>query len=252
MSLKTSDKIIAIIGVIILIGAGVGIYLYWVSDEDTKEPMDEGDMIKVYNIKYEPKSTPIEPRTTYNIKPKLIGIQTDNYEIVVDQQNIKIIYFTFDYVDNHAGILKKWVRTIGADTLTVTVKDADGKIVGSKSLKGDQKRNTTIPVNIDKLISLEPIEAETQEDAEYILEDRYIDYSETYTVEVSLKTGLWGRFREWLGSDSYGLEVTCEYYDYTLEEPEDGNPGDDEDNPPTGSNTGTGIYTSTNFPLTKL
>lgn len=253
MSLKTSDKIIAIIGVIILIAAGIGIYLYAIAEDESKEPMDEGEKINFFNINYKPKSMPVEPYDTYPIKPKLIGTRTITKEVEVDQQNIKSIKFVFDYVDNKAGFLNTFARGIGADTLTVTVRNEDGEPVGSISLKGDQKRNDTIEVTINKMILLEPIEAEDIEDAQYILEERFIDYKETYTVTVSLRAGLWGRIREILGQDSYGFEIICDYYDYTLEPVEnDDNPGDDEDNPPTGGNIGTGIFASTNFPLTKL
>jgi len=254
MSLEKTDKIIAIIGVIILIGAGIGIYLYWVSDEETEEPMDGGEMTNFFNINYEPKSSTVEDYKKHSIRPKLIGKSTKNIEVTVSQQNIKSITFVVDYVDNKKGLVLGFPPKIGADTLAVTVRDGDGNIIDSqKTIKGNTKKNATIYAEIGSQISLEPIEAETEDDALYILENRYVDYQETYTVTVTLKVGLWGKFRELLGQDSFGLEITCEYYDYTLEPQEkENNPGDDDDNQTTGGNTGTGIYTSTNFPLTKL
>ena len=164
------------------------------------------------------------------------------------------IKFVIDYVDNKKGLVLGFLPNIGADTLTVTVKDGDGNIIDSKkTIKGNTKKNATIFAEIGSQISLEPIEAEDIEDALYILEGRYVDYQETYTVKATLKAGIWGRFRELLRQDSFGLEVTCEYYVYTPEPPEEeNNPGNDDDNQTSGGNTGTGIYASTNFPLAKL
>lgn len=253
MSLKTSDKIIAIIGVIILIGAGIGIYLYAISEEEPEEPEDKGDLIEVFNIKYEPESMSIKPYDSYNIKPKLIGTSTQSIDIDVDKQNVKSIKIIVDYEDNKKGFLfGRIAKSIGADTLTVSVRNQDGELVGSKQLKGDMKRNTTIEVTVDKMILLEQIEAEDIEEAKFILEERYIDHKQTYTVTFSLKAGLWGRFRELLGQDSYGLEVIYEYYHYELESVEKGDNNPDEDTPSIGGNIGTGIFSSTNFPLTKL
>ena len=65
MSLQKTDKIIAIIGVIILICAGVGIYLYSLADEEPEEPMDGGELTKFFNINYEAKSSTVEGYEKY-------------------------------------------------------------------------------------------------------------------------------------------------------------------------------------------
>lgn len=223
MSLKKSDKIIAIIGVIILIGAGVGIYLYATTEEEPEEPTKEGDEIKTFDVVYEEISMPIYPdNTDYTIKPSLIG-EASWVGNVVDfpQKNLKSININVSYHDNKAGIFWRIgkIRSIGADTLTIIVSDSQDNEIGREPIKGDG--NATIPIDIGSLISLEPIEAEDILEAYDILEERFIDYEESYKIRITLKTALWGKLRELLGKDGFKLEVTLTSFEYYLEPSEE-------------------------------
>jgi len=82
-----------------------------------------------------------------------------------------------------------------------------------------------------------------------ILEERYIDYSETFTIHISLKTGLWGKIRELIGRDNFILDITYSYYDYHIMEKVNGDDSDgDGDMPPTGENQGSQTWSPMAYP----
>ena len=252
MSLKKSDKIIAIIGVIILIGAGMGIFLYATTDEETDEPKDDQTGVDYYNIDYEPQDFDIMPLESKSIKPKLFGEKTESFEVEVDHQNIKSIKFFIEYNDNKKGILfGKMLTSIGADTLTVQIKDCEGNVIEGCpiSIKGDSKKNKTVEISLGNIISLEPIEADSMSEAKSILKEKYVDFKETYTIKVSIKSPLWMKFRELLGQDTYKVEVTGQYYDYMIVEPEEPEePEDDEGDNGETVYGNVGMYASTVLP----
>lgn len=247
MSLKKSDKIIAIVGVIILIVAAVGIFLY--TGEEEEEPTKPGEEKTIFEVVYEeiPMSA-LPDNQEYSIKPKIIG--TASYEGVVEisEQNLKSVEIFVEYSDNKVGIFSMIGRLkfIGADTLTISVYDSQETEVGRESIKGSG--NVTIPIDVDgSMISLEPIEAEDITEARDILEERYVDYHETYIIHITLKTGLWGKIREILSRDNFVLEVTYTYYDYAVVEKI---PGDDDGYtfPPIGDEAGSQTYSQLAFP----
>ncbi len=247
MTLKKSDKIIAVIGVIILIVAAVGIYLYAGAEEKVDMPKEEEKTF--FEIQYEERSMAAMPdNQDYSIKPKLLRSGTYEGIVEISQQNLKSVDVFVDYSDNKVGFFPRLhiIRSIGADTITITVYDSQDNELGRERIKGDG--NITIPVKSDaSMISMEPIEADDLMEATSLLEERYIDYSETYTIHISLKTGLWGKIRELLGKDSFQLEITYSYYDYHIEEKV---PGDEPDGdlPPTGGNQGSQTWSPMAYP----
>jgi hypothetical protein len=255
MSLKKSDKIIAVVGVIILICAGIGILLYAaeVDENEGKPPVTE--KTKTFDITYQesPPMAAIPDNTAYSIKPRLLNSRIKPYvgNIIITQKNLKSVEFFVNWNDNIKGLFGR-IGNIGADTLTVSIKDSEGNAIVTKSNRGSLRVNETL--EIGSLISLDPIEAEDKLEAYDILEERYVDYEETYKITISLKTGFWGKFREILKTDTFRLEVTYTYYEYDLEGFGDNTPPDEPDNgmPPLGINVGVGIYAATNFGLTKL
>lgn len=257
MSLKKSDKIIAVLGVIILIVAGFGIFIYASSDEDNGDTIPTSDEKEDYTVYYKESAPPTEAtpdNTDYSIKFKFIGQKDYTGNVVINQKNLKSITIKVEYVDNVKGFLfGKILPTIGADTLTVKILDSDGNKLDQGSIKGDKKKNVTFTYDVNSLISLDEIEADDINEAYEILEDRYVDYEKTYTIKASLKTGLLGKIRERLGKDTFGIKVTYTYYEYSLEEP-DGNPPNEPDDGyrDLGAYTGVGMYTATNFALAKL
>lgn len=258
MSLKKSDKIIAIVGVIILIIAGIGIVLYSSSEEENGMPTIKTEDEMMYDVTFTISApmTAVPDNNAYSIKSKLFnrGISPYVGEVIISHENLQSVNFYLKYNDNVKGFLGgRLFPGIGADTLTVNIKDSEDNLIVSKiSSKGSLVVNETL--EFLSMIPLEPIEAKDINDARSELEKRYINNEESYKITVSLKTGLWGRLRELLKPDSFKLEITYTYYEYELVlEDQDNNPGEPDDNyPPMGSNAGFGVYSATNFALTKL
>ena len=239
MSLKKSDKIIAIIGVVILIIAGIGIVLYASSEdseEDTGPSEDTNNMFDV--IKEE--VTVQNNYETISLRPKLLRKATTSFEVTVNARNLKSIDITVTYTDNKAGFLfGRLLTTIGADTLSFSVSDLEGNEVGSDSIKGSGMAPISIPFSSN--IITEPIEAEDAQEAQSILESKYVDYQESYVIDFELKTGIWGKIRELLGKDTFYLEVNYTYCKYYLE-PMNTDGGDDELPPADGIEEGAQSY----------
>ena len=249
MSLKKSDKLIAIIGVIILIVAAVGIYAYAGVDEDTDMPIVEQETF--YEIHYDEKSMFTMPdNQDYSIKAKILGSGTYEGIVEINQQNIKSIDVTIEYADNKVGFLPipGLIKSIGADTITITIYDSLDSEITSDRIKGSGNVTLNVKSSGD-MISMDPIEAEDLMEALSTLEGRYIPFSETYTIHISLKTGLWGKIRErFIGKDVFDMQISYSYYDYHIELKENGddsNGNGDDDMPPTGGNQGSQTY----FPM---
>ena len=251
MSLKKSDKIIAIIGVIILIVAAVGIYAYAGVEEEKETPKVVEEVF--YEIGYEERSmTAMPDNTVYSIKPKILGAGTYQGMVEISQPNIKSIEINIEYSDNKAGFLPRLglIKRIGADTITVTIYDSQDNEIDGVKIKGSGNETLYIITDGD-MISMETIEADDLMDAMSILEGRYIQYSETYTIHISLKTGLWGKIRELIGKDSFKLDITYSYYNYHLIEKVNGDDSDgdgDGDLPPTGENQGSQTWSPMAYP----
>jgi hypothetical protein len=249
MTLNKSDKLIAIIGVIILIVAAVGIYLYAGVEEDDDIPKIEEKTY--FEITYEEMSSLADPENQdYSVKGKILG--TGKWETMVDisKQNLKSVDVFIEYSDTKVGFLPRLgiIKSIGADSLTLTVYDSSDNEIGSTKIKTG---NDTINImSGGPTISMEPIEVEDPLEAQEVLEERYIDYSESYKIKVSLKTGLWGKIRERLmGKDNFHLEITYSYYKYDIVETgQEDEPDGDDDLPPTGGTQGSQTWTTMAFP----
>jgi hypothetical protein len=250
MTLKKSDKIIAIFGVIILIVAAVGIYLY--AGVEEKEEMPIMEEKPVFEIMYDEVYSVVLPdNQDYTIKPKILGSSSNLYMVEINQQNLKSVDVFVEYSDNKVGFLPNLgiIGRIGADTITVIVYDSQENELGRAGIKGSG--NISIAVKSDaSMISMEPIEAEDLQEAITKLEERYIDYNEEYTIKISLKTGLWGKIRErLLGKDSFQLDITYSFYDYYIIETIPGDDSDgDGDLPPTGENQGSQTWSPMAYP----
>ena len=246
MALKKSDKIIAVIGVIILIVAAVGIYVYAGVEEEEDIPDEPEEMY--FAIKYDEISVPVYPdNEDYTIKAKLLGAGKYEGMVKITQQNLKSVDLFVEYHDNKIGLLLNvgLVKLIGADTITITIYDGQETEIAQDKIKGSG--NISIPIfSNGPMIMMDPIQAEDINDANTMLQNNFIDYDETYTIHISLKTGLWGKIREWLlGKDKFELGMSYTYYDYYIEEEIPGGEPDDE-LPPTGENQGSQTW----LPLT--
>jgi hypothetical protein len=151
------------------------------------------------------------------------------------------------YTDDKRGLLGfgSILPNIGADTLKIHVNDQDGTELDSKTITGSGEVEISIPVD-STMISVESIEAETKEKAEQILDERFEYEDEIFEVAVSVQTGegpilkFFGWLREKLfGNDQFDLEITYDYTEYSIEQPD---VGDDDDDDDTELNMGTQTY----------
>jgi len=204
MSLKKSDKIIALIGVLIIVVAGIAIVYFAINQNEPKEPIKEVEK-PIFNVMYELKSKTVNPdNTVFNVDDKLILKDvTYNGIVQIKGDNIVSVDFSVDFPDKNPLFIK--------DTLYISIKDSNGKEVGKGTLTG--KDNVTIPVKIGEMISTESIEANTTEEAQQILENRYVPIDEKYSIEIY---EVQKPIR--LGKDSFTLKITEHYYEYYVEE----------------------------------
>jgi hypothetical protein len=229
MNLKKNDKIIVVAAVVILIIAAFGaIMLIPDGDNGDKVPGD-GAKEKVYNVIYEELPATATPdNTVYSVKDKTFGDGSYTGNIEVPKHYVKSVSFYVEYNDKHAGLLG-----LKKDTLHVKVFDEAGNKIGEDKIEGNG--NITITTTSNSALHFEPIEAKSEYEANDLLEDQLPDSMEmeTYQIKISLdqKEGFFLRFFGWLveklfGNDKFTLEVKYDYYDYSIEPPEDD--GDDD------------------------
>jgi hypothetical protein len=242
MSLKKTDKIIAIIGVLILIIAGIGIFLYVGTEETTStEPTQE----KVYDVTWE-KHTGTMPSISGFAGKKVT--YTDPFEVnaegqgsVITQVDVLIIWKD----DVVSRILK-----MGKDTLTANINLVGGEPKTHTS-KGSSD-NTTAPLIFDSINSA-PADMTgfiSEDEAWAAIDNQYANKNKaSFETEITVKTGeKFGirplkllRFLKDKGND-FTLEITYTYYTPIVldsDSPPPVPPSDD------GSNTG---YHYTNLP----
>ena len=238
MDLKKNDKIILVVGVAILIVAGIGIAVYTSPDTDEiKAGNTEPDYLS-YNYNWMKDSTEnfiggdiyVEKSSTYN----------DNIEINSQEGSVLTsVEFEIIWEDDYThGIL----RSRGEDTLTVKISDEKGE---SKTESGIGGMNLTFQFNnINDIPTSDSILAEDKTDAINILEGMISgENNANFGIEVNVETGerLFRplRFLRDQGND-FQIKVKYNYYYYEIEEPME-----DDDNIETGddvTNTGLGDF----------
>jgi len=232
MNLQKNDKIIAVVAVLVLIIAGIGIVLYMpADDEEPIKPKED----EVYEFKV--------TRNTFNdsiisgdftVKDKIIGKQNYMETFDVDQDNLDELVIHVDYTDRHSGFL---LKSAGADTLTVTLYDEEETEIESIQIKGSGNDSITISGAMPKNFGL--MYAKNLAEAEDMLEENLslmkTGEKETYTIEASIKTGEIFIFKplkwiiEKLTADTFTLKIDANYYNYEVVESEYNDYGDDRD-----------------------
>ena len=242
MTLRKSDKIIAVIGIIILIIAGIGIFVYMDTDDDNGDQNGDSNKMKFYPVESKITTHPLPDKSQTKIKIKFLKGTDFSFKHEIMDQNVINISVTVSYTDQNPGLLGRFLN-LGKDTLTINVVDSEGNNVGSGNKQGSGRIEFDIDGPAVKIQG--PIEAESKEMAEQMLMARYESFSETYTFKVNVKGGFFGILRErFLGKDSFTLMVSYCTYKYTIEEPMD----DDGGNPNTETNFDPPVFHTTNFP----
>ena len=232
MNLKKSDKMIDVAAVVVLIIAAIGIIFYTETDDGDGKKLEWGkEKYYTYGTIYEIKEASATPdNTNYVVKDKMLGAD-EVYKGVVEisGRHVKQITFEVNYNDNHKGFLGgRLLKNLGADTLTVTVSGSNME-EQKKTISGSG--NVTLSSDENSCLELASIEAKDDFEAREKLNENLslesMTMMETYTITVSVKTGEKVIFRpikwllEKLGKDTFKMDITYEYYEYSLDIPEE-------------------------------
>jgi hypothetical protein len=231
MSLKKSDKIIAIFGVIILIVAAIGIVLYVPEDgDDAPKEVEEKKKISFEVQMNEDMFS--EPRFDLDLKlPSLFSLLSRGKSYVnknfytIQAENVKSIIFEFEFEDKQKSfgflpfIFKLLNNPIGTDIVNVVITDPNDETI-SRVLASGTKKNITIDVPLHPIPK--DIEAYSQEEAEQILSENYSfnDWVEMpFGISVSLtiegRLRFFKRIRERFFKDTVTVKIS--YITYSLD-----------------------------------
>jgi hypothetical protein len=161
ISLKKNDKLIILVGVIVIIVAAIGIAVY-------NQPEVEEITEKIVTEKY----YDIEWSTTTGSLSAISGFagKRSPYEdtISINQKNLKTVTFNLSWIDD-----KALFRIFGRDTLTLEVTAPDGTVYEEsvQSARRTKDGNIVITINVNREPSSGPIYADDLDTAETILED---------------------------------------------------------------------------------
>ena len=241
MSLKKSDKIIAIIGVVILIVAAVGIILYSSSVDDEETPEKDKklyDFPVLVDEAYLPL-TPDNPDFVVSEKTRRVN---GSYlgKVMVSSAMLKNIEVSVEYMDGRHGLFGFGIiaKNMGVDTLIVHLLDADGKEICQGTINNPDGGNITLETSIESpKINLESIKAEDLDQAKRLLdenltmiEDEQIVYQilvEIDEKEIPLRP--FAKLLEKLEKDHFELTITENCYKYSIEDIEIPDDEDDDE-----------------------
>jgi len=224
MNLKRNDKIILVVGVVILIVAGAGIALYNApsSENDDGGVTDSDDMYYEYSWMQKTGTESIESPMVDKSSPFEQAYTINGPSgCVLTQVTVNI-----DWVDDNTfGLL----RTKGQDTLTAEVS-LDGKTLEETS---EMEGNHSFSFNINTMPRDGSINGSSSSDAASKLDDEYDGKnSADFDVLLSIETGEpWWRFllnRD--NGNTVDISVEYTYYTHELTEVDD----DDDDTKTTG------------------
>jgi hypothetical protein len=209
MNLKRNDKIILIVGVVILIVAGAGIALYNApsSENDGIDATDSDDMYYDYSWMQNTGSETIEsPMVDKNTPFEQAYTINGPSGCVLTQVTVNI-----DWIDDNTfGLL----RTKGQDTLTAEVS-LNGKSLEETS---EMEGNHSFAFNVNSMPRDGSINGSSASDVASKLKEEYKDKnSADFDVLITIETGEpWWRFL--LNRDNGNeVDISVEYTYYTHE-----------------------------------
>ena len=239
MSLKKSDKIIAVIGVVILVIAAVGIILY-TSTVDEEEPTKKDKKLYDFPVLVDEIKLPLTPDNPDFVVSEGGKLSNGSYlgKVVVSSAMLKNIEVFVEYEDNRYGLFGfgRIAKNMGVDTLIVHLLDENGEEICQGTINEPGVGNITLETSsMESPINFGSIKAEDLDQAKYLLdknltmiEDEQIVYQ--IHVEIEEKENLLRPLMcllEKLTKDSFKLTVTENSYKYSIEDIEI--PDDEED-----------------------
>jgi len=216
--MKNADKLIVILGAVILVAAAVGIYLY---KPQPGEGGEEKEIEKIFSVEWTEGVGYAQPdNPDMQAKDKIIGKDEPYYaNVTISQYNLKSVKFILRWEDNRIhGLFKK---NKGLDKLTFEVTSPDGTTETRES-----EGNGTLEIvfdNINPIPSVSEIKANDTNEALKKLQDYYNDRwaGESFKIKVSVKVGesiLRPLKRLFDKGNNFTIEVIYTYYEPTLEE----------------------------------
>jgi len=230
MNLKKNDKLILIVGVVILIVAAIAIAFYTSADVDDIDIFTESDK-KTFDITWDEKTTDMS--TIHGVAEK--SYSESEYISAPDGSILTKVEFQLTWEDDYTtGIL----INKGEDTLTAKI----GKPGADPEKKSSTKQgNMTFSFNVNDRPSDNYVEAEDADEAKEIVDEWFPNENKaSFDVTVNVQTGerfglrLLKNIRRLQDKgDDFDLKITYTYYVFNIEEPEDAG-DDDDDVPPSG------------------
>jgi len=242
MNLKKSDKIIAIIGVVILIVAAIGIIMYAPGDKEDDNVEPPAEPIN-FDILVEPTNVPLIDNPEYPISDNLINLfgrfdrfdKSEYIPVNISSRGVKSVNIFVEYNDQRSGALFGLLKNVRADTLTVSILDKDGtEVMAPVDIKGNGSISYDISVN--NLLGVRSISALDEDKAKEKLDLELMNLSDemvTYTVKVTLNEKervlrpIHFLLEKLLDRDTFSIQVTYDQEVYDIKSVEnDGYNGD--------------------------
>jgi len=230
MNLKKNDKLILIVGVVILIAAAIGIAFYTSADVEDIDIFTDSDK-KTFDITWSEMTTDM---------PVIRGVAKKSYSetesiSAPDGSILTKVEFQLTWEDDHTSGL---LITKGADILNAKI----GKPGAEPEKKtSTEKGNMTFSFSVNDRPPSDYVEAEDTDEAKEIVDEWFPNENEaSYDVTVNVQTGeklgirpikLLRYFQD--KGNNFDLKITYTYYVFNIEEPEE-DENDDDDVPPTG------------------
>jgi hypothetical protein len=210
IALKKNDKLIIIIGVVILAVAVAAIALYQepLTDDDNGIIPNIND--KVYEIDWMVQDATLEAISDFASK-------SDVYETMVSvpHGNLKSVSFNLTWMDDKTFFLGR----MGLDTIGLEITSPDGEIIAESQKSARGTKDGNIEIIFDNIVPMpsDTVEADSQMDAEDMLDESpYYDdmwEDEEFTIRVSVAVGeILGNIRPRDKGNSFDLEITYDYY----------------------------------------
>ena len=246
MNLKQSDKMIAIVGVVILIIAAISIIYYVSSEDEVGEPTKEK---KTFRVTWKEKNGEM------NIPDENVGKEsyTNPFTVLTESGSvIKTVDVQIKWNDDNTyGIL----RVYGQDTLTATISLAGGE---TKTHESTGEGDETLSFNVYTVSYRDDvIEANDIDEAKQEIKDKYQGMnSALFDVDVSVETGERFQFirplRSFLNNRKDKGDTFSFFITYTYSYPEivedHGNNYDGDNTTGQGESKGTATYKNMGLP----
>lgn len=254
MNLKKSDKMIAIVGVAILIIAAIGVILYVPENGESPAPDIDGEE-KTYMIKVTPKEEEESPQT-YTLqlarqfgrldykttgKMDLFTLNKDNVENIIFEVKYTDLQNSFPILSTILNLLGR--SKLGIDELSITIIDPD-EVKHVITLMGGKKN---ITIDVSNKITQETIIGKSEDEAKMALANLTAENSKwngqmfqiSGQLTINGKLGILARIRERFGIDQFTVTINYNYYKYELGDEVE----EEEEEPPMGQNTETSYAT---------